>query len=277
MSNNLSKKEDLLLKQKAKKLRSKIIQMIFAAKASHLASAYSVLDILLYLYSFVLKVDPKNPQNDERDRFILSKGWGASALYVVLADKKFFPEKELDTYCQNGSRLVGITTMSGVPGVEATTGSMGHGLPVGAGMALAGKMRDSSRRVFVVISDGELNEGSTWEAILFAGHNHLDNLTVIVDYNGWQSFGRTKDILNLDPLPEKFKAFGWSAIEADGNDFISLNKAFASIPLQKNKPTAIIAHTIKGKGVSFVEDNNEWHYKYPSESDLATALKELSK
>ncbi len=272
----MKKEENEKLKAKAKILRSKIIQMIFAAKASHLASAYSVLDILLYLYTFVLKIDPKDPKNKERDRFILSKGWGASALYVVLADKNFFPKKELESYCGDGSRLVGITTMSGLPGIEATTGSMGHGLPVGAGMALAGKMVKSKQRVFVVISDGELDEGSTWEAILFAGHNHLDNLTVIVDYNGWQSFGKTKDILNLDPLPEKFEAFGWSATEVNGNDFISLEKAFSKIPLKKNKPTAIIAHTIKGKGVSFIENKNEWHYKYPSENDLVAALKELS-
>ncbi|MEK7089820.1 MAG: transketolase [Patescibacteria group bacterium] len=265
------------LEKKAKALRRRIIEMIFKASASHLASAYSALDILLYLYTFVLKIDPKNPKHEERDRFILSKGWGASALYVVLADKGFFPKKELDTYCMDGSRLVGITTMSGVPGIEATTGSMGHGLPIGAGMALAGKKLKSRRRVFVVISDGELDEGSTWEAILFAGHNHLDNLTVIVDYNGWQSFGRTKEVLTIDPVPEKFEAFGWSAVEADGNDFASLEKAFAKIPLEKNKPTAIIAHTVKGRGVSFIEDKNEWHYKYPSEHELAEAIKELSK
>jgi transketolase len=265
------------LEKKAKELRKKIIRIVSVAKASHLGSAYSVLDIILYLYSRVLKINPKKPRAEDRDRFILSKGWGASALYVVLADKGFFPKKELDTYCMDGSRLVGITTMSGVPGMEATTGSMGHGLPVGAGMALAGKKKKSKRRVFVVISDGELDEGSTWEAILFAGHNHLDNLTVIVDYNGWQSFGRTKDVLGLDPIPGKFEAFGWSATEADGNDFTSLEKALKTIPLKKNKPTAIIAHTVKGKGVSFIEDRNEWHYKYPSPAEVDLALKELSK
>ena len=264
------------LGDKAKKLRREIIQMIFKAKASHLASAYSVLDILIYLYSFVLRIDPKNPKDEERDRFILSKGWGASALYVVLADRGFFDKKELDSYCLDGSRLVGIATMSGVPGVETTTGSMGHGLSIGAGMAVAGKKLKSQRRVFVVISDGELDEGSTWEAILFSGHHHLDNLTMIVDYNGWQSFGRTKEVLNLDPLADKFLAFGWSVIEIDGNDFASLDKAFFSIPIQKGQPTAIIAHTIKGKGVSFLEDRNEWHYKCPNETDLKLALDELS-
>lgn len=272
----MQKKLVVSLEKKGRELRRQIIEMIFKAKASHLASAYSVLDILIYLYNFVFKIDPKDPKNKNRDRFILSKGWGASALYVVLADKGFFDKKELGTYCMNGSRLVGITTMSGVPGIEATTGSMGHGLPVGGGMAVAGKKMKSKHRVFVVISDGELDEGSTWEAILFAGHNHLDNLIVIVDYNGWQSFGRTRDVLNLDPLADKFKAFGWEVAEADGNDFSSLGKAFSRIPIKKGKPTAIIAHTVKGKGVSFVEDRNEWHYKYPNESDLAAALKELS-
>ncbi|MEK7464430.1 MAG: transketolase [Patescibacteria group bacterium] len=272
------KKEEInLLKKKGKELRKRIIEMIFKARASHLGSAYSVLDILIYLYNFILKIDPKDPKNKTRDRFILSKGWGASALYAVLADRGFFSKNKLDTYCVNGSKFVGITTMSGVPGIEATTGSMGHGLPVGTGMALAGKKMKSKHRVFVVISDGELDEGSTWEAILFAGHNNLDNLIAIVDYNKWQSFGRTKEVLNIDPVPDKFLAFGWEAIEADGNNFTSLEKAFARIPLKKNKPTAIIAHTIKGKGVSFLEDRIEWHYKYPNESDLKAALKELSK
>ncbi|MDP2647772.1 MAG: transketolase [Candidatus Yanofskybacteria bacterium] len=272
----INKKQVLHLEKKARELRRQIIKMIYKARASHIASAYSVLDIVLYLYSFILRIDPKNPKNQERDRFILSKGWAVSALYAVLADRGFFKMKELDSYCMDGSKFIGIATMSGVPGVETTTGSMGHGLPVGAGMAIAGKKLKSNRRVFVVISDGELDEGSTWEAILFAGHNHLDNLVVVVDYNGLQSFGRTKDVLNLDPLPEKFRAFGWMVTEAKGHDFISLEKAFAKLPLGKGKPTAIIAHTIKGKGVSFMENRNEWHYKYPSEADLAAALKELS-
>lgn len=265
------------LEKKAKELRRQIIEMIYKAKSSHIASAYSVLEILIYLYDSILKIDPKNPKDAGRDRLILSKGWAASALYAVLADNEFFNMKELDSYCMNGSKFIGITTMSGVPGIETTTGSMGHGLPVGAGMALAGKKMKKKYRAFVVISDGELNEGSTWEAILFAGHNHLDNLITIVDYNGWQSFGRTKDILSLEPLMDKFKAFNWDAIETNGNDFASLEKAFAKISLREGKPTAIIAHTTKGKGISFMEDRNEWHYKYPNEQEFKDALKELSK
>jgi transketolase len=264
------------LEKRAKALRRQVIAMIANAKASHLASAYSALDIITYLYDSVLNIDPKKPTAPSRDRFILSKGWAASALYAVLAERGFIDPEELATYCKDGSRLVGITTMSGVPGVEATTGSMGHGLPLGAGMALAAKKLGSSHRVFVIISDGELDEGSTWEAILFAAHHHLDNLTVIVDYNKWQSFGRTKEVLNLDPLPAKFEAFNWSAMEVNGHDFASLEKAFAKIPYAKGKPTAIVAHTVKGKGVSFLEDRNEWHYKYPDEAHLKAALQELS-
>jgi transketolase len=264
------------LEAKAKKMRRQVVGMIAKAKASHIASAFSVLDILVYLYAFVLRIDPKNPQHPERDRFILSKGWGASALYTVLADKGFFDPKELESYCMDGSRLVGITTMSGVPGVEATTGSMGHGLPIGNGMAVAVKKQGRASTVTVVVSDGELDEGSTWEAILFAGHHHLDNLTVVVDCNTWQSFGRTKDILNLEPLPDKFRAFGWEAVEANGHDFLSLHEAFSSLARTSGKPRVIIAHTVKGKGVSFMEDRNEWHYRHPTESDVQTALQELS-
>lgn len=250
--------------------------MIYKAKASHIGSAYSVLDILLYLYNFVLKIDPKNPKSAERDRLILSKGWAASALYAVLAERGFFNPKELDSYCMDGSKFIGTTTMNGIPGIEATTGSVGHGLPVGAGMALAGKKKKKNYRVFVVLSDGEFDEGATWEAMLFSSHNKLDNLIAVADYNGWQSFGSVKDVLNLEPLISKLNAFGWEAIEADGNNFASLEKAFARIPLKNGKPTMIVAHTIKGRGVSFMENKNEWHYKYPNEQEYKKALKELS-
>ena len=274
---NLMKKEKRKnLENKAKELRRQIIKMIYKAKASHIASAYSILEILVYLYDSVLRINPKKPKDLARDRFILSKGWAASAIYAVLADRGFFNMEELDSYCLDGSKFIGITTMSGVPGIEATTGSMGHGLPVGAGMALAGKKKKEKYRVFIAISDGELDEGSTWEAIFFAGHNRLDNLIVIIDCNGWQSFGKTKDILDSEPLAEKFRAFKWETIEADGHDFNSLEKVFKNIPLKKGKPTAIIARTVKGKGVSFIEDRNEWHYKYPDEEQFKKALKELS-
>lgn len=264
------------LEAKAKELRKQILSMIYKAKASHIGSAYSVLDILLCLYDSVIQADPKNSADPGRDRLVLSKGWAASALYAVLADKGFFSAKELEAYCADGSKFIGITTTSGVPTIETTTGSMGHGLPVGAGMALAGKKQGRGNRIFVVISDGELDEGSTWEAVLFAGHNHLDNLVCVVDRNGWQSFGKTKDILNSEPLADKFRAFQWEVTEADGHDFASLEKAFAAIPLCTGKPTAVIARTVKGKGVSFMEDRNEWHYKYPNEEEFIKALQELS-
>jgi len=264
------------LKKTSKALRRRILEMIYKAKASHIASAYSVVDILLYLYTFVLRVNPKNFEDAGRDRFILSKGWAASALYAVLAERGFFSVKDLDSYCMDGSKFIGITTMNGIPGVEATTGSVGHGLPIGAGMALACKKKKKSYRIFVVLSDGEFDEGSTWEAMLFSGHNKLDNLIAMVDYNGWQSFGSTKDVLGLEPLMAKANAFGWEAIEADGNNFASLEKAFARIPLKKGKPTMIIAHTTKGSGVSFMENKNEWHYKYPNEQEYKKALEELS-
>ncbi len=274
---DIMRQEKLLsLEKKARELRRQVLRMIYAAKASHIASSYSVLDILLYLYDSVLRVNSKQPHDPERDRLVLSKGWAAAALYSVLADKGFFSMQELDSYCTDGSRFIGITTLSGVPGIEATTGSMGHGLPVGTGMALAGKQRNASFKVFVVVSDGELDEGSTWEAIFFSGHRKLDNLVVVVDYNGWQSFGRVKDILDPEPLSDKFKAFNWAVIETQGNDFTSLEKAFSKIPLVQDKPTVIIAHTVKGKGVSFIENRNEWHYKHPDEQEFKQALEELS-
>ena len=275
MSKIFSKKEDEALKIKAGKLRKPVLKMICKARASHLASAFSVIDILVFLYHEVLRVNPREPADPKRDIFILSKGWGASALYAVLSDRGFFSKKLLETYCADGSKLIGITTRSGVPGVEATTGSMGHGLPLGAGMAIAAKKMKSPRRIFVVISDGELDEGSTWEAILFAGFQKLDNLVVIVDYNKLQSFGSVKEVLDTEPIDDKFRAFRWDVREVDGHDFLDMRKTFASIQKESGKPTVIIADTIKGKGVSFLENQNKWHYKYPNEEEFQTAAHEL--
>lgn len=275
MSKVLSKKEDGALKIKAGKLRKTVLKMICKARASHLASAFSALDILVFLYHEVLRVNPKKPTDPKRDIFILSKGWGASALYAVLSDKGFFPKKLLETYCADGSKLIGITTLSGVPGVEATTGSMGHGLPLGAGMAIAAKKLKSPRRVFVMISDGELDEGSTWEAVLFAGFQKLDNLIVIIDYNKFQSFGSVKEVLDTEPIGDKFRAFRWGVREMNGHDFSDMRKTFASIKNESGKPAVIIANTIKGKGVSFLENRNEWHYKYPDKEQFQKAMREL--
>lgn len=260
----------------AKKLRRTILHMIVDAHASHIASSYSIVEILIYLYEHVLNFDPKDPLNSERDRFILSKGWGISTLYAILAEKGFFEKKLLKTYCKNGSKLIGSATRNDIPGIEATTGSMGHGLPIGVGMALAAKLQIKSNKIFVLVSDGECDEGSTWEAILQAGHHKLDNLVVIVDYNKWQSFGRIKDILDLEPFSKKWEAFRWSVRVIDGHDFKQLSQAFAQLPFEKGKPSVIVAHTIKGKGVSVLENKNEWHYKTPTESEIKIAKKELS-
>jgi transketolase len=264
------------LKTNAKEIRKTVLSMIVTAHASHIASAYSVVELLVFLYSKVLRVDPKKYVDENRDRFILSKGWGISALYAVLADNGFFSKDLLSTYCQDGGKLVGISTRNDIPGVEATTGSMGHGLPLGVGMALAAKMKKKPYRVFVIISDGECDEGSTWEAILQAQQFKLDNLTVIVDYNKWQSFGRTKEVLDLEPFTQKWKAFNWSIKEIDGHDFKQIASIFAKLPFKKGRPSVIVAHTIKGKGVSVLENQNQWHYKTPTGLELEIARKELS-
>ncbi len=261
----------------ARNVRKTILHMIVDAHASHIASAYSIIELLIYLYENVLNFDHKDPLALHRDLFILSKGWGISALYAILAEKGFFGKNLLNTYCKDGSKFIGSATRNGIPGIEATTGSMGHGLPIGVGMALAAKLQRRSSRIFVLISDGECDEGSTWEAILQAGHHKLDNLIVIVDYNKWQSFGKIKNILDLEPLKKKWEAFQWIAKEIDGHDFVQISKVFSRLPIKKGKPSVIIAHTIKGKGVSVLENKNEWHYKTPTEREIEIAEKELSK
>ena len=263
------------LENNAKDVRRTILSMIVAAHASHIASSYSIVELLVYLYGEVLRINPKIPDAPERDRFILSKGWGISALYVILAKKGFFKHELLKTYCQDGSKMIGIATRNGIPGIEATTGSMGHGLPIGVGMAMAGKLQKRKYRVFVIISEGECDEGSTWEAILQAGHHRLDNLIVIIDYNKWQSFGRIKDILDLEPFVKKWQAFKWSVKEVNGHNFNELHKIFSKIPFEKNKPSVVIAHTLKGKGVSVLEDKNEWHYQTPTDEEIKIARQEL--
>jgi transketolase len=267
----MTKKNILELEKTAKEIRSLTISMIVKAHASHIASSFSIVEMLVYLYEKVLRINPKKPIDHDRDRFILSKGWGISALYAMLAVKGFFSKKLLEEYCKDGSKFIGGSTRNGIPGVEATTTSMGHGLPLGVGMALAGKLQNKSYKVYVIISDGECDEGSTWESILIAGHHKLDNLVVIIDFNKWQSFGKIKDVLNLDPLADKFHAFNWNVQEINGHDFTDLEKAFTSKSLEKNKPNIIIAHTIKGKGLSSIEDKNEWHYQTPRENEIAEA------
>lgn len=273
----MTDKEFLQLVSDSKKVRKTILEIIHRAQASHIASALSVADLLLYLYADILRIDPRYPKKPGRDRLVLSKGWAASALYSVLAQQGFFPVQRLkDGYCSDGSPFIGITTLGGVPGVEATTGSMGHGLSLGIGMAIAAKRMPKPYRVFVVISDGELDEGSTWEGIFFAGHHQLDNLTVIIDCNKFQAFGTTKEVLDSEPIAAKFEAFKWSVERIDGHDFRQMEKVFSRIPTKKGRPSLIVADTVKGKGISFMENANEWHYRSPNDEQYAAALKELT-
>lgn len=256
-------------------IRRESLRMVHRAKASHIGGALSMADLLAVLYARVLRVNPEKPNWKNRDRFILSKGHGTAAVYAVLAECGFFPKEWLDTYCQNGSKLAGHITSHGVPGVEVSTGSLGHGLPIGCGMALAGKREGKPYRVFVMLSDGELDEGSNWEAILFAPQHCLDNLIAIVDYNKIQAFGNVKQVLDLDPLADKWRAFRWAVREIDGHDYDQIEDTLSSVPFELGKPSVIIAHTVKGKGISFMENQLAWHYKSPNDEQLAQALAEL--
>lgn len=263
-----------MLEKEAREIRKQVLSMIVSAHASHIASAYSIVELLVYLYDSVLKINPRKPSDPDRDRFILSKGWGVSGLYAVLHRKKFISKSFINQYCKDGSKMIGIATKNGLPGIEATTGSMGHGLPIAVGIAKALLLQKRKSRVYVIIGDGELDEGSTWEGILIAAHHDLHNLTVIVDYNKWQSFGRTNEVLNLEPLVDKWKAFNWNCQRINGHSFTEIKKAFNLILKEKHKPSVIIADTVKGKGLSVIEDINDWHYKTPGKHELSVAKKE---
>jgi len=259
----------------ANRIRRRAIKMIHRAKSSHVGSVFSAADLLAVLYEKILRIDPARPDWTERDRFILSKGHASAGLYAVLAERGFIPDSWLDEFCVDGGRLAGHATHIGVPGVEASTGSLGHGLPLACGMALVGKREGRSFRVFTMLSDGECDEGSTWEAVLFAPFHGLDNLVAIVDYNKIQSLGTVKEVLDLNSLAAKWEAFGWSVREIDGHDFVQIENALGEIPAHPGSPTCIIAHTIKGKGVSFMENKLLWHYRSPDEGELRLALAEL--
>jgi transketolase len=245
------------------------------ANASHIGSCLSVADVLATLYGKIMRYDPTRADWPDRDRFILSKGHGCAALYATLAECGFFPVEWLDRYYGNGSPLAGHVTHKGVPGVEVSTGSLGHGLSLGIGMALAAQRDGRPYRVFCVLSDGECDEGSTWEAALFAPHHRLQQLVAIVDYNKIQSLGRVKDVLDLEPLAAKWGAFGWATREVDGHDLKALEATLAEVPFEENRPSCVVAHTVKGKGVSFMEDNLQWHYTAPKGEELIRALAEV--
>lgn len=275
MSANARASDDEL-RALARRLRSHSLRMISRAKTSHIGSCLSVADILAVLYGRILRVDPRRPALPSRDRLIVSKGHAAAIVYAAVAEAGFMPVERLEEFARNGSQLYGHVTHGGVPGIEMSSGSLGHGLPVGAGMALTGKRAGEPWRVFVVMSDGELDEGSNWEAMLFAGHHQLDNLTIIIDYNKIQSLDWVEKTLRLEPLADKFRAFGWSVREVDGHDVKELSAALGMVPLDAGKPNAIIAHTIKGKGVSWMEGKVLWHYKQPTPHELVTALEEVA-
>ena len=260
----------------AKKIRIKILEMVFNSQASHVGSAFSVVDILTVLYFNILSIDIKKPWAEDRDRFILSKGHASAALYATLALRGFFHEDILKKYCINGGVLPGHSTINCVPGVEASTGSLGHGLSMGIGMAIAGKFNKNDYRVFVLLSDGECDEGSVWEAAMFAAHHRLDNLIAIVDYNELQAFGQTKEVVELEPFAEKWASFGWEAKKINGYDFSEIQDVLSNVPLSRNKPSVIVAKTIKGRGVSFMENKLAWHYKSPNRDQYKLALKELN-
>jgi transketolase len=263
------------LRSLAQRLRIHAVRMVSQAKTSHIGSCLSVADILAVLYGDVLRIDPDRPQWADRDRLVMSKGHAAAITYAAVAEAGLIPVERLAEYGQPGSQLWGHVTHVGVPGIEFSSGSLGHGLPASVGMALVGKRDHRPYRVFTVMSDGECDEGSNWEAILFAAHHGLDNLTAVIDYNKIQSLDLVEKTINLEPLAEKFRAFGWSAVEVDGHDIGELRRVLHAVPAAAGRPTMVIAHTIKGKGVSFMEGQVLWHYRPPTGDELTAALREL--
>jgi len=261
------------LKDRSRQYRIDLLKTIFNAKAGHTGGCLSIVDILNVLYNHVLQGKWEDPT---RDRYIQSKGHAVEALYVVLADKGFFPKEELKTLGKYKSRLIGHPTKK-VPGMEQNTGGLGHGLSISCGTALGAKKSHLNTNVYTVLGDGEMAEGSNWEAMLFAAHNKLDNLCAILDYNKLQITGPNAEVMNLEPLRQKIESFGWEVQEVDGNCIEELVNAFNKLPFAKGKPSFIIAHTVKGKGVSFMEHNKKWHHGVPSEQELDRALKELEK
>lgn len=255
------------------RIRGQVIDMSHRGRTPHLGSALSCVDLLVAAYWGGLALEPGLGAN--RDRFILSKGHAATALYAVLAERGHFPEQWLETYAVAGSRLPEHPSRDCVPGVEVASGSLGHGLSLGVGMALAGRIQGKSYRIGVLMSDGECNEGSVWEAALFAAAQRLDHVVVLIDYNKWQATGRSNEVMALDPIGDKWTAFGWDAHEVDGHDPEALAALMRRPPDGSGRPMAIIAHTVKGKGVSFMEDDNNWHYRIPKAEEVAAAKREL--
>jgi len=260
----------------AAELRGEVVAMSHRAKTPHLGSSLSCIDLLAVLYREFLRIDPGHPDDPARDRFILGKGHAAPALYATLCARSFFSKSLLDDFAKPGAALAEQPAPGCAPGVEWATGSLGHGLSVGLGMALAARMRNLPFRTVVLLGDGECNEGSIWEAAMLAAAQKTGTLTAIVDYNKWQATGRSDEILALAPLREKWNAFGWESVEIDGHDFDQIRSALAlAAAAARSRPLAIIAHTVKGRGFSFMEDDNNWHYRIPDDGELAAARREL--
>lgn len=264
------------VKTKANKFRREILIMTTEAGSGHPGGSLSAIDIITALYFFKMRIDPKNPKWEDRDRFILSKGHSCPALYAVLAELDFFPKKELWTLRKLGSTLQGHPDMNLTPGIDMSTGSLGQGISVACGMALACKLDEKNYKIYCMIGDGETQEGNIWEGAMFASHYKLDNLTVILDRNRLQIDGTTEQIMSIEPLRDKWVAFGWNVIEINGHDMIQILEALDRAAKVKEKPTIIVAHTIKGKGVSFMENQLEYHGRALTEEELANALEELS-
>jgi transketolase len=269
----MAAKEDVA-RELARRIRIHALRMTSAGGGSHIGSVFSCADILAVLYSGVLRVDPAAPEWPGRDRFVLSKGHAGAGLYAALAERGFFPAEKLLTHYQDGSALCGHVSHE-LPGIEVSTGALGHGLSIAAGMAYSAKLKAAAHSVYCLLSDGECDEGSTWEATLFAAHHGLSNLVVIVDYNRIQGIARLSEIIELAPFAEKWAAFGWAVREVDGHDCEALRQTLAAVPFTQGKPSCLIANTTKGKGVSFMEDTVLWHYRIPKGAEFEAALAEL--
>ena len=272
----MDKTMQLELKRTANNLRISIIEEVYNAKCGHPGGSLSIADIMTYLYFVEMNIDPKNPKMDNRDRFVLSKGHTAPALYAALAERGFFPKEDLVTLRKTASYLQGHPDMKGVPGVDMSTGSLGQGISTACGMALSAKVSGDSYRVYTVLGDGESEEGQVWEAAMFAAHYKLDNLVAIVDFNGLQIDGPITEVMNPTPHDEKFSAFGWNVITIDAHNFDEIESAFKQARETKGKPTAIIAKSTKGKGVSYMENACEWHGQAPKEDLYKVAIADLT-
>ena len=270
---NNDKKE--FLAEKARQIRVDAVKSIYAAKSGHPGGALSIADILSYLYFEEMNVDPKDPKKADRARLVLSKGHACPALYAALAEKGFFPKDELWSLRKYGSMLQGHPDMKHIPGVDMSTGSLGQGVSAACGMALSGKISGESYRVYAILGDGEIEEGQVWEAAMFARHYKLDNLCAFIDFNDLQVDGTVEEVIDPTPIDEKFKAFGWNVVVIDGHDLAEIEKAVENAKSTKGQPTAIVAKTVKGKGVSYMENSVGWHGKAPNDEEYAVAMKEL--